>query len=263
MLTLTPPVIRLVETIAPDLGGDVLVLGGCQTDLAAKVAPYADQIILVCFDQADTQKAQAALEVAGASSVTIATHLPDQLTYAAQRFAAILCLDGSERVAQMEAWLLKLGRIIKPGGSLLLRSHLVPGSRLHGKRARLQREAGGYINAFCRLRSAGHRRYYSQDQWEDLLEAAGLQTKHIETADVSFDLSTWAGACSRSQADFLRLKAMLIQAPEKAHEFLTPQIAGDRIRFRLPEITILATSQVNLGKHGQSERTANLTRQVD
>jgi len=68
---------------------------------------------------------------------------------------------------------------------------------------------------------------------------------------------------SRERNDRLRLKAMLIQAPEKAREFLTPQFSGDRIRFHLPEITILATLQANKGRRGGHSLKAVRVRMIE
>ena len=39
---------------------------------------------------------------------------------------------------------------------------------------------------------------------------------------------------------------MLLQAPEKIMDILTLQFSGDRIQFRLPEITILARLVSNM-----------------
>lgn len=259
----TPTAIRLVNTVAPHLRGDALILGGCSAGIAAKVAAQANQVIQVCFDRVTAREVEVALDNLGAQNIIVETHLPDQLPYVHNRFGTVLCLDGSHLVEQVTPWLQQLGRILKADGLLLLRSHLVPGSRLRGKKARLQREAGDYINAFCRLRSAGHRRYLSRDQWEDFLDTAGFYVQQVETAEAAFDFSAWTAKCSPRREDLLRLRAMLIQAPEKAYEFLTPRFSGDRIVFRLPEITILAISKANLDKHGQSEESANVTRQAD
>ena len=128
---------------------------------------------------------------------------------------------------------------------MILTTYLVPGTRLRGKKARKLCQAADYLNAFAQLRSPKHQRYYSQLDWEDLLAKAGFDIQRCETADKYFAFSQWAWEAQLSGMDRLRLKAMIIQAPEKAREFLTPQFSGDRIQFRLPEITILATSNAN------------------
>jgi hypothetical protein len=54
------------------------------------------------------------------------------------------------------------------------------------------------------------------------------------------DFDSWAGYYSPSPNNRLRLKAMLVQAPEKVRCFLTPLESGDRIAFRMTEVFILA-----------------------
>jgi hypothetical protein len=62
----------------------------------------------------------------------------------------------------------------------------------------------------------------------------------METRAIIVEFDTWTNPVPLTNNDRLRLGVMLLQAPEKVIDILTPQITGDRIRFRLPEITILA-----------------------
>ena len=74
---------------------------------------------------------------------------------------------------------------------------------------------------------------------------SGFDIQRLETVDKLFDFAQWADEAALSSKDRMRLKVMLVQAPEKAREFLTARFSGDRIQFRLPEITILAKSKAN------------------
>jgi hypothetical protein len=148
-------------------------------------------------------------------------------------------------VRNTRAWLSEAARIICPQGLMVITSYLVPGTRLRGKKARKLRESAEYLNAFCQLRSPTHQGYYSQNSWEDLLLGVGFDLRHLETSDKLFDFARWADETALTSKDRLRLKVMLVQAPEKAREFLTLQFSGDRIQFRLPEISILAKSKAN------------------
>jgi SAM-dependent methyltransferase len=149
--------------------------------------------------------------------------------------------------ADSAAWVSEAFRVLKREGLLAIITRLVPGSRRRGKKAQRLREAGAYINAWCRLRDRRHAQYLSQEQWEDLLMEQGFKIENWEVDEKRIDFDSWTADPTRSVKDYLRLKAMLIQAPEKAREFLTPEFAGDRIRFRLPEASILAKSKANEG----------------
>ena len=139
------------------------------------------------------------------------------------------------------AWLAELRRILVKDGRLLLFDSLVPGTRLRGKKARQLRDAGDYLNAWHALRNPGHRRYLSNDAWTDLFAAGPLTIQNQAACWIMTDFDSWSGH-ERDALKRLRLRAMLVQAPEKAALSLTPIVSGDRIAFRLAKVAILATA---------------------
>ena len=127
---------------------------------------------------------------------------------------------------------------LPPGGMISIRDWLVPGNRLRGKKARLQREAGLFVNLFLALAGEGYGRGLSLPQYEDLLWQGGFQRQQCLVQARKINFHDWIVPARLSARDTLRLKALLIQAPPAALEYLTPQFAGDRISFRLQEILI-------------------------
>jgi hypothetical protein len=113
----------------------------------------------------------------------------------------------------------------------------VPGSRLHGKRADREREAGAYVNAFEKLRDPSHVRCLSFDEWGDALADAGLMVVAAETIDKRLTFETWAARHTPEMQT--RLRAMLLQAPEAARAFLDPRVEG-LTTFRLREGVFVA-----------------------
>ena len=223
----------------------ILAAVGSSENLAIPVAPHVNHVTQICATAAQAQEIEQMATKATISNIACSIHAADDLPYEANSFDLLLCHQFTHRMINTEAWLLQTARVLKSRGLIAISTYLVPGTRLRGKKARQLRLAAEYVNAFCQLRDPTHRQYYSQSGWEDLLLKAGFEIQQVQTAERQFDFSLWAGEAALSPKDRLRLKAMLVQAPEKAHEFLTPQFSGDRIRFRLPEITILATSKGN------------------
>ena len=164
---------------------------------------------------------------------------------AASTSTCLACDQLTHTINDLGAWLLEVDRILCPQGLVAIAANLVPGTRLRGKKARRLHEAAAYLNAFYQLHSQKRYRCYSKNHWEDLLVAAGFEIQQSETVERFGDFTVWADEDSLSSEDRLRLKVMLVQAPEKAKEFLTTQISGDRIVFRHPEIIILAKSKAN------------------
>jgi hypothetical protein len=143
----------------------------------------------------------------------------------------------SQQVTDIPQWLAEAACALKPGGEISIRDVVVPGSRLRGKKADLQREGGRYINTLLRFAGQGNGRHLSQSQWQDVLQKAGFEVVYERVTAVPHFFHDWAAPLS--PPDRLRLRALLLQAPAPALDYLTLHIAGDRIAFHLQEIVII------------------------
>ena len=235
----------MLKLLQPKPEWRTLILANDSPRLALEFAPHVNQVNLVCPTTKQAQEVEKAAATVHLSNIVCDIGDPEFLPYDADTFDLVVSHHMAHTWYDTEEWLRNAGRILRPRSMMAIVSYLVPGTRLRGKKARKLRDAADYLNAFTQLRNPRHQRYYSQNGWEDLLAGAGYDIQQCETTDVFFAFAQWAGDASLSRNDRLRLKAMIIQAPEKAREFLTPQFSGDRIQFRLPEITILATSKGN------------------
>lgn len=166
---------------------------------------------------------------------------PFSLPFADGRFDLVLCTHLGQEIEIGDESLAEIGRVLRPDGILLIFDSLVPGSRLRGKKARKVRDAGKYINTWNRLRNRRHRNFLSWDTWEDRLRDGKWKIEEAIQREVVADFDSWCACFPVSEENQIRLRAMLIQAPEKVKEFLTPSESGDRIAFRSTEVGILAT----------------------
>lgn len=141
----------------------------------------------------------------------------------------------SQTVADLPGWLPTAVTELKPGGLLSVRDVVVPGSRLRGKKAEWQRQAGGYVNAF--LQMSGWQPAWSQVEWEDRLRDCGFVVVYGGVTAVPFTIHDWA--LHLPPPDRLRLQVLLKQAPASVIDYLTPHFAGDRIAFHLQELWIV------------------------
>ena len=122
---------------------------------------------------------------------------------------------------------------------LTVQDVIVPGSRLRGKKADLQRRAGAYLNTVFGFIGEEYGRCLSEYQWQKLFQRHKLTIVEQNTAVRLIDFDEWSAPAHLEQADRLRLRAMILQAPQQALEFLTPQITGDRIQIHITELTII------------------------
>ncbi len=142
--------------------------------LAMQFAPHVSHLTAVCRSPEQARKCTEAAANAHGSPIIYTAHDPDHLPYEDGSFDLVICVHIVHELLDTTAWLLEASRIIRPQGSLMIRTLSVPGTRLRGKKARKLRESAEYINAFFQLRSPRDGRYYSQNQWEDLLMETGF-----------------------------------------------------------------------------------------
>lgn len=143
----------------------------------------------------------------------------------------------SQRGVDLPAYLQAAKGQLVLDGTVSVRDRLLPGSLLRGKKARLQQQAGHYVQAFLQLGQPTHGRGYCLDEWHALFRRAGLQLVHQRTTAVAYDLDEWAATCTAVER--IRLRALVCQAPTAVLDYLTPLFAGDRITFHLQELLII------------------------
>lgn len=245
MIDRKSPISHLEKLLRPKQEWRVLVLAADKCGLALDLAPFVNLVTLVCPTVVHAQRVEKIAAISRISNVNCKIHNPEDLPYTNDSFDLLVCQHMAHTFNDLDGWLREADRILRPEGLAAVETLLVPGTRLRGKKARRLREAAEYLNAFFQLHSQKPYSYASKNNWEDLLVAAGFEIQKLETAERIVDFSVWTDEVSLSWEDRLRLKVMLVQAPEKASEFLTPKFSGDRILFRHPEITILANSKAN------------------
>ncbi|MCA9936110.1 MAG: methyltransferase domain-containing protein [Ardenticatenaceae bacterium] len=232
----------LLEMLLPQPHWRVLDVATGAGHTAHLVAPHVAQVIAADLTEpmlAQTRRSAAAkglvnLQVTGGDAIA--------LPFAAHSFDVMTCRLAAHHFAGMAAFLGEAKRLLKPGGLLALADTIVPGSRLRGRKAKLLRAAGEYVNAFEKLRDPSHGRNLSLHEWQNALDAAGFVIQHEEQLSMKLDFDDYADRMRVSPANKLRLRAMLLQAPLPVTEFLTPQVTGDRIAFHFTEAVFVAVS---------------------
>jgi hypothetical protein len=131
-------------------------------------------------------------------------------------------------------------RVLAPGGSLVLRERIVPGSGRRGRQARRQQAAGAYLNALARLRDGRHQGYLSQEQWLALLLEHGYRLVDQQVNAVPQTMADWLAGADLTPADALRLEVMLRQAPAEVADFLQIGQTDFQLRFHWPELLLIA-----------------------
>lgn len=230
---------RLVETVSPRPEWVVLDVATAAGHTAHTLAPHVHAVVATDLTHAMAAQAGALAREKGLANVRAAQADAERLPFPAAYFDLVTCRIAAHHFPDIDRFLAEAVRVLRPGGLLCLVDNIVPGSKLRGKKGRVQRQAGRYVNAFERLRDPSHRRCLSIHGWRDAFYAAGFTIHHEEILAKEMDFHSWAARMDVSPADTVRLHAMLRQAPREVLEFLTPVFQGDKITFTLSEALIV------------------------
>lgn len=148
----------------------------------------------------------------------------------ARQLEGILWTDPEYYQGDSKLFCRELASRLGPAGTLHLQTRIIPATRLRGRKGREVAQAATYLNAFHRFLAPGTRDAVSQYIWQKWLTEAGFTIEKLEVEDKLTNLRLHP---SHSHKDFVRLKVLLIHAPEVAKQRLTPYVADDRIQFHV------------------------------
>ena len=229
--------VPLVELAEPQPAWRALDVATATGHTALAFAPHVAAVVGLDLTPEMLPHAARLAAERGAANVVWAAGDVDDLPFGDGAFDLVTCRIAAHHFAGVNRFLAESARVLRPGGLLALVDNVVPGSRLRGKRADRERQAGDYVNAFEELRDPSHVRCLSFEEWTDALAAAGLVVAAAETLDKRLTFETWA---ARHKPEMqTRLRAMLLQAPEAARAFLDPRVEGITT-FRLREGLFIA-----------------------
>ncbi|MEM7335639.1 MAG: class I SAM-dependent methyltransferase [Chloroflexota bacterium] len=232
---------RLVELVKPQAGWQVVDIATGAGHTAFIFAPHVAHVLVTDLTPQMLEKAESLGREKGIENFTIQTVDAEAMPFENEQFDCVTCRIAPHHFPNIAQFITESYRVLKPGGTLAVVDNVVPGSHLHGKKGKLIREAGKYVNAFEKLRDPSHGRCWSLNEWVDGFKKAGFQVETTETAQKEMNFDWWADRMNVTPDGKIRLKAMLVQAPEQVNQFLTPNISGDRIKFYLTEAIIIGT----------------------
>lgn len=234
---------RLVDVVQPAGAWGALDVGTGAGHTAHTLAPHVRQVVASDLTPPMLAKTLELARERGLSNVLASAADAEDLPFADDVFDLVTSRLAAHHFPRIDRFLAEAARVLRPGGALLLVDNFVPGSLRSGKKERLQREAGRYLNAFDRLRDPSHQRCLSLYEWRQALYAAGFAIEHEEVARKELDFGAWTARMHVAPADVTRLRAMLLQAPKEVLEFLTPNLQGDTIKFYLSEALFVGTCE--------------------
>jgi ubiquinone/menaquinone biosynthesis C-methylase UbiE len=226
---------RLVELTSPQDHWRVLDVATGAGHTAHAFARHARQVVASDLTLPMVQQARQLSKQLGLKNLSYATADGERLPLEDDCIDLLTCRLAAHHFSDVAAFVREAARVVRGGGLVAISDNVVPGSKRRGKEARLLNEIGHYVNAFEKLRDPSHKRHLTMYQWRDHFVANRFALLHEEADKKAIDFADYVARSGVAPPDVVRLRAMLVQAPQGVLEFLTPIFQGDTITFHLTE----------------------------
>ncbi len=205
-----------------------IATGGGHTALA--LAPHVAEVVATDITPQMLLAAEAFIRGQGVANVTFREADAVALPFAEAEFDLVTCRVAPHHFPDCAQFVHEMARVLRPGGLALLIDNVVPADLT----------AARHINAIEKLRDPSHNWAHTEADWLDFFALASLTVEHHETFRKIRDFDNWTGMMSVDPHTKTQLRALMLQAPASARAALAPEVAGDRLKFYLTEILVLA-----------------------
>ncbi len=216
---------RLVELTQP--GPDWLMLdvstGAGHTALA--FAPHVKGVIASDVTPEMLDVARKLTEERGIKNIEFRPADAQELPFYDNMFDLVTNRIALHHYADARKAIEEMARVCKQGGLVALVDNVVPPDK----------QTGGYINHFEKMRDPSHNWCYPMARLESMFADAKLKVEHSETLRKEMEFAPWVERRSVDAETKVKLRDWLMNAKDAAREHLTPRVEGDRIFFSLTE----------------------------
>ncbi|MBN9391561.1 MAG: methyltransferase domain-containing protein [Chloroflexi bacterium] len=225
---------ELVEKVRPNPTDRVLDIGTGAGHTAIAFAPQAGEV--VAFDLTPSMLEETARNAAakGVTNLTTRQGAAENLPFEDNSFDIVVCRYTTHHFTNIRQAVAEMARVLKPGGKWVIMDTTVP------ENPELDRQ----INGIDWLRDPSHIRSYSEPEWRNFAEGAGLKVTGVEHGyydeNGKMDFEVWTRRIGTSAENKARLAEIFRNAGPDLTHALQLEVAGEEIHFTLPVLTIMA-----------------------
>lgn len=204
------------------LANPLVLDAGCGAGhTAVAVAPVAREVIAV--DLSPEMLAQVELLAAerGVDNVVVRQGDVEQLPFADSLFDAVVTRYSAHHWPDPAAALREAGRVLKPGGLLLLCDVVAPDAPA----------LDTFLQTVELLRDGSHVRDHSVAQWRTLLAQAGFASSVLAEWVLPLDFERWTRRMATPPDRVAMLRTLLAAAPDEARQAFQIRPHGDFVLF--------------------------------
>jgi ubiquinone/menaquinone biosynthesis C-methylase UbiE len=221
----------LLQMVQPQADWEMLDVATGAGHTALAFAPHLARVI--ASDLTEGMLAKTAQLAAERGLANVQTELADaeNLPFADQRFDLVTCRLAFHHFPNPREALAEIARVLKPGALFGLTDNVtVP-----------DKQAGGYYNAFEKLRDPSHHWVYPAVRLESMLQQAGLAVEATSPVLIKeFEFHEWADRQHVSAENKEKLLEMMRRIPEPLAPLFAPRWVNETLYFSLHEVVMVA-----------------------
>ncbi len=225
---------RLVARLAPRPTDHVLDIGTGAGHTALAFAPVVTRVAAFDLTRGMLEEVRRNAARRGLANVSVHQGAAESLPFASAAFDLVTCRLTTHHFSSLARAVAEMARVLRPDGRLLVADTTVPE----------EDELDGAINGIELLRDPSHVRNWRPSEWRDMVTEAGLRVVECELGyydeGAGMDFDTWTARIGTPPEAVAELRRRFLDASPALATTLRIALDGERLRFALPRITLIA-----------------------
>jgi ubiquinone/menaquinone biosynthesis C-methylase UbiE len=227
---------RLVELADPQPDWVMLDIATGGGHTALRLAPHVARVVATDITPEMLVRAEAFITGQGVGNIAFRRADAEDLPFDENSFDLVTCRIAPHHFPDCPRFVQEVSRVLKSGGLFLVQDHAMPEDE----------QAARYVDAFEKLRDPSHNRGFSETEWIEMFQAAGLAVEHTEQIVKKHRLLPWAERQGCTQDIINRLVLMVEEAPDRVTAWMQPR------DFGTPGAEFVNHHVIIAGRKGQS-----------
>jgi ubiquinone/menaquinone biosynthesis C-methylase UbiE len=226
---------RVVEYARPRPGDLALDIATGAGHTALALAPHVARVVAYDLTPEMLQETERNARARGLGNVDTRQGVAEDLPFSDASFDIVTVRQAPHHFADIRRAVREMARVVRPEGRVVVVDSTSPEDD----------ELDRQYNHIEKLRDPSHVRNYRSSEWRAMMKESGLR---VETLVVDYylengrpmDFAAWTARMKTPPGAVAELRRLFRNASPQLRAALNIEIAGDRIGFCVPQITIVA-----------------------
>lgn len=188
-----------------------IATGGGHTALA--IAPFVAQVTVTDLTPRMLDKAREFILAEGVTNAVFQVADAEQLPFPPASFDRVTCRIAPHHFPDLSKFVLEVARVLKAGGLFLLIDCMAPSDP----------ELDTFDNTIEKWRDPSHGRSCTSEEWQALINEAGLAIEHLEYFRKTHDFDDWTARSQMPSDEKARLALYILDSNTRIKKYFDVQ----------------------------------------